>query len=118
MAGFFSLGSSSTSDGKSLTAWISKGNGYDFSSVNSSVITKAFPIENNIYTVDFIKKSGKTSVDMNLQNTPIQIGRMWQFWGQNRTLNGIIYSVRVYNRVLSEDEIKQNYDVDKKRFGL
>ena len=139
MAGFFSLGSSSTSDGKSLTAWISKGNGYDFSSVNSSVITKAFPIENNIYTVDFIKKSGKTSIDnllvyensvlknnvenkysvsMNLQNTPIQIGRMWQWGGQNRTLNGIIYSVRVYNRVLSEDEIKQNYEVDKLRFNL
>ncbi len=33
-------------------------------------------------------------------------------------LNGNIYSVRVYNRGLSEEEIKQNYEVDKKRFGI
>lgn len=58
------------------------------------------------------------TASMNLEDTPIQIGRMWQFENQNRTLNGIIYSVRIYNRVLSDDEIKQNYEVDKKRFNI
>ena len=27
-------------------------------------------------------------------------------------------SIRIYNRVLTEEEIKHNYDVDKVRFGL
>ena len=36
----------------------------------------------------------------------------------NEYLNGNIYSIRVYNRGLSEEEIKQNYEVDKKRFGI
>lgn len=59
-----------------------------------------------------------SAASMNLEDTPIQIGRLWQYQNDNRTLNGIIYSVRIYNRVLSDDEIKQNYEVDKKRFNL
>lgn len=33
-------------------------------------------------------------------------------------LKGKVYSVRIYNRALSEEEVKQNYTVDKVRFGL
>lgn len=33
-------------------------------------------------------------------------------------LRGKVYSVRIYNRALSEEEVKQNYTVDKVRFGL
>ena len=33
-------------------------------------------------------------------------------------LKGKIYSVRVYNRALTEDEINHNYEMDKKRFGI
>ena len=33
-------------------------------------------------------------------------------------LNGNIYSIRVYNRGLSDEEIKKNFEVDKKRFGI
>lgn len=32
--------------------------------------------------------------------------------------DGRIYSVRVYDRQLTATEIKQNYDLDKKRFNL
>ena len=32
--------------------------------------------------------------------------------------NIILYSVRIYNRALTEDEIEQNYKVDKIRFGI
>lgn len=32
--------------------------------------------------------------------------------------NGSIYAIRVYNRALTEDEIKQNYLIDKARFAL
>ncbi len=33
-------------------------------------------------------------------------------------LNGEIYSIRVYNRILTEREINHNYQMDKKRFGI
>ncbi len=33
-------------------------------------------------------------------------------------LNGNIYSIKIYNRALSEDEIKYNYNIDKNRYGL
>lgn len=33
-------------------------------------------------------------------------------------LKGKIYSIRVYNRALTKDEINHNYEMDKKRFGI
>ena len=33
-------------------------------------------------------------------------------------LKGKIYSIRVYNRALTQDEINHNYEIDKKRFGI
>lgn len=35
-----------------------------------------------------------------------------------RGFRGKFYNVRIYNRVLSQDEIKHNYLIDKGRFGL
>ena len=32
--------------------------------------------------------------------------------------NGTIYSARMYNRVLTKQEIKNNYEIDKSRFGM
>ena len=29
-----------------------------------------------------------------------------------------VYSAKIYNRALTEEEIKQNYKIDKKRFGI
>ncbi len=33
-------------------------------------------------------------------------------------LKGNVYNIQVYNRILSEIEISQNYNIDKSRFGL
>ena len=33
-------------------------------------------------------------------------------------LKGSIYEIRIYNKALTEEEIKHNYDVDKIRFEL
>ena len=33
-------------------------------------------------------------------------------------LNGKIYSVRIYNRCLTDAEIQHNYNRDKKRFNV
>lgn len=38
--------------------------------------------------------------------------------GTGVSFNGIINSVRIYNRKLSESEIKQNYVIDKSRFNF
>lgn len=33
-------------------------------------------------------------------------------------LNGKVYSVRVYNRALTDEEVRKNYEIDKIRFGV
>ena len=32
--------------------------------------------------------------------------------------NGTIYSVRIYNRALTDDEVMQNYKIDKMLYGV
>ena len=39
-------------------------------------------------------------------------------WHTKLSLNGSIYSVRIYNRELTQEEIENNYRVDKARFGI
>jgi len=38
--------------------------------------------------------------------------------GAQTQFKGTIYCVRVYNRALTEEEIKENYNVDKARYGI
>lgn len=46
---------------------------------------------------------------------PIAFG----FYGNNSyRMKGKIYSIRIYNRALTEEEIKHNYIVDKARYGI
>ena len=33
-------------------------------------------------------------------------------------INGKIYSIRLYNRALTESEVNNNYEIDKVRFGI
>ena len=42
-----------------------------------------------------------------------------QVWNDNvdATFKGKIYCIRVYNRPLTDEEVKHNYEVDKARFG-
>ena len=35
----------------------------------------------------------------------------------NSFYDGKVYSVRIYNKALSEEEIKKNYEIDVERFG-
>ena len=60
--------------------------------------------------------TGNTSANLNLAtNTPSNIGR-WS--GNNHYLRGNIASVSVYNKIISPQEILQNYNATKTRFGL
>lgn len=50
-------------------------------------------------------------------------GRMMSFFGRadqasKNFSTGVIKSVRIYNRILTEEEILQNWEIDKKRFNL
>ena len=38
--------------------------------------------------------------------------------GANTQFKGTIYSVRIYNRALTEEEIKQNYEIDKQKYSI
>ena len=81
--------------------------------VDNTSIT--FADNGNFYTetskegvVDSIVERGNYSIGSNYPwSTPA-----------NWLLKGNIYSIRVYNRKLSEAELKSNYEVDKIRFGL
>ena len=39
-------------------------------------------------------------------------------WNARAMLDADIFSVRIYNKTLSESEISKNYTVDKLRFGI
>lgn len=46
------------------------------------------------------------------------IGNKYTIEKEEAFNNFEVYSVRIYNRALSEEEIIQNYNVDKNRFGI
>lgn len=137
LAGLFTTSNFQAINGYSLIGWF-RSDGITLSTVNVRVTASAADI-NKINSSSFVKKSGTFNTNnviiynnaeeesfvssanaatMNFQDATLQIGRGWKFGTQNRTLNGIIYSVRVYDRVLTEEEIKHNYEIDKVRFNL
>lgn len=101
--------------------------------INNGLVTGANTVLNNIihYIVGVYDGSTqKIYVDnillaqRNWTTNPViggtpsnQIGR-WGFGGYERYFNGNIYSVSLYNRALSSNEISQNYNALKGRFNL
>lgn len=60
--------------------------------------------------------SGKSGLSQDYDYTVRNIGR---YLGDGkRNTNGTFYAVRAYNRALSPDEVKQNVNVDKAKFGV
>tara|TARA_B100000902_G_scaffold378401_1_gene411609 strand:+ start:1056 stop:1766 length:711 start_codon:yes stop_codon:yes gene_type:complete len=60
-----------------------------------------------------LKTSTTLSADLKDENNTCKIGE-----GDNRFWNGYIPIVKIYNRELSADEVLQNYNATKSRFGL
>jgi hypothetical protein len=56
------------------------------------------------------------NVTPNLQNTSIIFGKANS--GTAYWYNGIVYNTSIYNRALTQQEIQQNYNTTKSRFGL
>jgi hypothetical protein len=62
---------------------------------------------------------GGSELNINTTNTePFQIADYTQAGGYDNNLLGKVALVQVYNRALSQNEITQNYNATKARFGL
>ena len=53
-----------------------------------------------------------------IEDAHVIVGRGWQFWDHNRTLYGAVCAIRIYNRILTDEEVAQNYSVDEARFNI
>ena len=64
--------------------------------------------------------NGNKLMENSIENFKIyQTNTILGRWGtKSYYLNGVIYSVRNYNKALSDTEIQQNYNVDKLRFDM
>lgn len=71
------------------------------------------------YTNSLISnKLSETGGYSNSQAEYVTIGRRFYHAGGTWSMKGKIYSIRVYNRELTQEEINNNYNVDIKRFNL
>jgi len=105
------------------------GNG---TSYTISLLGSFFPLNSNSinnYTISksgstqswYINSSLKTSVDQTYSTSSqyFKLGsRGAGSTGVNQQWNGLIYSVKIYNRALSAQEVLQNYNAQKSRFNL
>lgn len=62
--------------------------------------------------------NGSSTIIANVQNSQAEIGRGWQLNDDNRTSNSAIQIIRVYNRDLTDEEVKINYEIDNYRFNI
>lgn len=74
------------------------------------------------FFINGIKESttytGSTIFTANVADSQAEIGRFWQWNNENRPFYGAIKMIRVYNRPLTDEEIKINYEIDKYRFNI
>jgi hypothetical protein len=73
--------------------------------------------EKKTYVNGVLTNSGISTRAFSANSTNMQIGRTSEGFGDNY-LRGKIPSIQIYNRALSADEVLQNYNATKGRFGL
>ena len=121
-AGISQYGSLWISSANSLryeTADGSANNLYQGLELNSDDVNKKYLMTNvrndkNYKTYNLMNLLDEDTVTWNARtpNPAIFIG------GSTYYFNGEIYSIRVYNKALTEDEILHNYNYDKEKFNL
>ena len=96
---------------------------------DSYMLTGALPIAGEIFSASNVNqsKNGRLYYKGELKNSKagyynvqfntcaLRIGRSAN---SGVALNGTIYSIRIYDRALSDNEIKYNYNTDKTRFNI
>jgi prepilin-type N-terminal cleavage/methylation domain-containing protein len=76
--------------------------------VNSSGVTTVYK------NGDKVSNAINSAVIRNVLRQNVYIGR--SNWGTDSYFNGSIYSFRIYNRVLTTDELNYNYKLDKEKY--
>lgn len=73
-------------------------------------------IENNLCSayLDSIYRDGGISAGTSTSNRSCFLGNLFSY----NKLYGNIYSIRLYNRALTAEEIAYNYEIDKARFNI
>ena len=106
--------------GRSANGYTSVYPNFSFGNKNLYTIIYNLPNVNAIYTNNMAaQKSNKT--EYWAHDTYNVLGtRYYGGFTENggAAFQGSIYAIRVYNRALTADEMKQNYLVDKERFGI
>jgi hypothetical protein len=69
-----------------------------------------------IYKDTVLSQTSTTSTSLN--NGTIGIGNLSGQGYGGYNMNGTFYTVRVYNKTLSQSEINQNFNAQKNRYGL
>jgi hypothetical protein len=86
---------------------------------NNEVFNRTIIYLNNGENVSFYdnnKLEMKENSEGEIQNKKLTIGGAE--WNYGISLNGSIYTLRFYNRALTEKEIEQNYNIDKIRYNI
>ena len=81
-------------------------------------LSAVYDLENKkmkLYINGILNKTVKMTLGMNLSNNSLILGS-WN--GTSQFFKGNIYNAKVYNKVLTEEEIKQNYKVDSARYEV
>lgn len=88
---------------------------FDGSKINFFENNKKY-VNNNIGNSTVIKSPTNNTILIlgnNPYNNSIEGSSTYSKW-----LNGKVYSVRIYNRALTDEEVAHNYEIDKERFGI
>ena len=92
---------------------------YRYKIKNNEVFNTTIIYLNNGENVSFYdnnKLEMKGNSEGEIQNKKLTIGGAE--WNYGISLNGSIYTLRFYNRALTEKEIEQNYNIDKIRYNI
>jgi hypothetical protein len=85
---------------------------------NGSISNNGFSIYVNGVSVDNTDLSQGTIFSIENGGTNLEFGRERYAAGPTSYLNGDIATTQIYNRALSAQEVLQNYEATKTRFGL
>jgi hypothetical protein len=90
-----------------------------------SGFTPALPLNNTIFLLTLINRSGNLELYSNITKTTVNTALSGNLSFNNimRQRTGVspggnMYNFNLYNKALSEQEIQQNYNAQKPRFGL
>jgi hypothetical protein len=130
----FSSGSSQGYELLDLEIWNDGVTSFNGDNVNfsASLINNLYPIgANNIHTYTLSKSGSSQSwyVDgvfrINVNQTYTGTSQFFKLGsrgvgstGTGQQWNGLIYSVKIYNRALSSTEVRQNFNSTRSRFGI